>query len=355
MRLLYITNGITGIGGLERVLSIKLSYFTDTLGYDVHVVTLNESQSHPFYTFSSKIQVHNINTPKNSVSYLISYIRGINDVVKQVSPDLISVCDDGLKGLYIPLWIHKRYQSIIYERHASLRLNNSKVQSFLIKLGGCLFDRVILLTAYNRTEWISNNLEVIPNPLSFPVDEKSALTHKRIICVGSLSHNKGYDLLIKAWGKIASRYPDWKISIYGRGDSSVYAPMLRDAKVSDSITFCGPTTEIKQKMLESSFLVLPSRSEGFGMVLIEAMACGLPCVSYDCPCGPRDIVQNGKNGFLIPPQDTDALAAGIEKLIQDHSLLQKMSENAIKSVSPYQISHVASKWASLFNQLIKRN
>lgn len=351
MKILYITNGITGIGGLERVLSIKLSYFADKLGYEIHVITLNEKDKLPFYQFSEKISIHNIQTEEGSLKYFLSYIKGINKVVKEVSPDLISVCDDGLKGLYIPLWIHKCYRAIIYERHASLRLNNSKMQSRLIKLGGFFYDRIVLLTKYNKTEWISNNLEVIPNPLSFPIDEKASQDNKQIICVGSLSHNKGYDLLIKAWSKIASRYPEWKILIYGRGDSSVYQPLLAEAKVEDSIIFCGPTNEIKKKMLQASFLVLPSRSEGFGMVLIEAMACGLPCVSFDCPCGPRDIIQEGKNGLLIPPEDTDALSEGMERLIKDKNLLNEMGNFAMNSITQYKIENIASIWKSLFNNL----
>ena len=354
MKLLYITNGITGIGGLERVLSIKLSYFTDQQGYEVHVITLNEPQRAPFYTFSSKIKVHNIQARGNLFTYLLSYIKKINKVVKEVSPDIISVCDDGLKGLYVPLWIHKRYKAIIYERHASMLLNNSKLQSFFIKLGGKLYNRIILLTKYNKTEWISQNLEVIPNPLSFPDDEYSLLNNHRIICVGSLSYNKGYDLLIDAWSKIAHRYPDWKIDIYGRGDASVYHSLMQEKKVENSITFCGPTNDIKQKMLESSFLVLPSRSEGFGMVLIEAMACGLPCVSFDCPCGPRDIIQDRKNGLLIPPGDTNALAQGIETLIQDKKTLHAMGDVAIHSISKYKVENIASLWDTLFHQLIER-
>ena len=344
-----------GIGGLERVLSIKLSYFTDQLGYEVHVITLNEKEQSPFYTFSPKIIIHNIHTPLSLVTYLSSYIKGINKVVRKVSPDLISVCDDGLKWLYVPLWIHKGYKAIIYERHASLRLNNSKIQSYFIKLGGLLYDRVVLLTKYNKSEWISKNLEVIPNPLSFPVDEQSSLTFKRILCVGSLSYNKGYDLLIKAWSKLSRNYPEWKIDIYGRGDASVYQSLMHEKEVEHSITFRGPTSEIKKEMLSSSFLVLPSRSEGFGMVLIEAMACGLPCVSFDCPCGPRDIIQNGKNGFLIPPGDTDALADGIEKLIQDENSLRAMGDCAIHSIEKYKVENIASIWNSLFHQLIDRN
>ena len=235
MKLLYITNGINGIGGLERVLSIKASYFAENLGYDIHIITLNENNIKPFYSFSEQIHFHRIFTRGGGLQYLKSYICEINKVVHSVKPDIISVCDDGLKGLYVPLWIKKGGVALIYERHASMRLNNSKVQSFLMKLGGLMYDKVVVLTQYNLSEWLGNNQVVIPNPISFLPQEKPSLKEKRIICVGSISHNKGYDLLIEAWKRIAKDCPEWKIDIFGKGDASIYQKMIDDYHLQDSI------------------------------------------------------------------------------------------------------------------------
>lgn len=354
MKLLYITNGINGIGGLERVLSIKASYFAEELKYDVHIIALNEPETSAFYKFSKQITVHRIMASGNVFSYLKSYIREINQVVMRIQPDIISVCDDGLKGLYVPLWIKKGNAALLYERHASMRLNHSKVQSLLMKLGGLMYDKVVVLTQYNLSEWLGNNQIVIPNPISFLPQEKATLKEKRIICVGSISHNKGYDLLIEAWNKIALNCPGWKIDIFGRGDFSKYQKMIDDYHLQDSIRFCGPTDQVQQEMLRSSFLVLPSRSEGFGMVLIEAMACGLPCVAFDCPCGPRDIILDGKNGLLVSPENTASLSESLKKIIQDPTLLEKMGIFAPQSVSKYEITSVAQYWQDLFMSLMKK-
>lgn len=352
MKLLYITNGITGIGGLERVLSIKASYLAEQLRYDVHIITLNEKTDKPFYTFSPKIKFHNVKTRGNGLCYLYSYITGINRIVNNILPDIISVCDDGLKGLYVPVWIKKQNASIIYERHASLKLNQSVIQSFLIKLGGLLYDRVIVLTKYNLTEWIGHNLKVIPNPLSFIPKEKSKLDQKKIICVGSLSHNKGYDLLIEAWSKIAMEFPDWEINVYGKGEIRLYEEMIQEKGINN-ICFCGPTNNVMEKMMNASLLVLPSRSEGFGMVLIEAMACGLPCVAFDCPCGPRDIIQNGENGLLVPAENVELLAESIKQLITDKEMLYAMGANACKSIGQFSVENVCQVWNKLFHELKK--
>lgn len=352
MKLLYITNGIAGIGGLERVLSIKASYLADNLGYEVYIITLNEKTDKPFYTFSPKIKFYNVNTKGRGWAYVFSYVKGINEIVNRILPDIISVCDDGLKGLYVPVWIKKQNASIIYERHASLKLNQSWIQSFLIKLGGLLYDRVIVLTKYNLTEWIGNNLKVIPNPLSFIPKEKSKLNQKKIICVGSLSHNKGYDLLIEAWNKIAMEFPDWEINVYGKGEFRLYEEMAQKKGIMN-ICFCGPTNNVMEKMLNASLLVLPSRSEGFGMVLIEAMACGLPCVAFDCPCGPRDIIQNWENGLLVPAENIELLSKSIKQLITDKEMLYAMGANACKSIGQFSVENVCQVWNKLFHELKK--
>lgn len=351
MKLLYITNGISGIGGLERVLSIKASYFADHLGYEVHIISLNNKIDHPFYTFSPRIIFHEVKTTGKGLSYFRSYIKGINRVTCQIQPDIISVCDDGLKGLYVPLWIKKGKATIIYERHASMRLTGGKLAQKLMALGGYLYDKVVVLTRYNLSEWSSSNLEVIPNPLSFIPKQTSSLNQKKAICVGSISYNKGYDLLIEAWEQVATKHSDWTVAIYGKGDTSQLQKLIDQKKLTKQIVFYGPTAQIQEKYLESSFLILPSRSEGFGMVLIEAMACGLPCISFDCPCGPRDIIENGKNGYLVKPEQVDLLAAAINKVIEDPMLLQQMGKYARESIQVYQIESIASIWHQLFSKL----
>ena len=346
LKLLYITNGISGGGGLERVLSIKASYFAEEFGYDVHIISLNDAKE-TFYPFSTSITFHPIEVAKDW-KYLFSYIRKINQIVKEVLPDIISVCDDGMKGLYVPFWIQKGKAKIIYERHASMILNGASWQKFWMRMGAHLYDKTVVLTHYNLTEWSSNNLTVIPNPVSFYPHESATLENHRIICVGSLSYNKGYDLLIDAWSKIASRHPSWSVHIYGKGDDSVYQDAIHQAGIQKQITFHAPVQDIASVYQQASLLVLPSRSEGFGMVLIEAMACGVPCVAFDCPCGPRDIIQDGKNGFLVKPQDTEELAKSLERLIENKELRINMGLFAKQTAQHYSMERIASLWKNLF-------
>lgn len=354
MKLLYITNGVCGIGGLERVLSVKTSYFADVMNYKVHILTLNEQFDTPFYSFSHRIVFHNIKTQAGRIGYIQSYIKGINQKVKQINPDIISVCDDGVKGLFVPLWIKKGNAVIIYERHASMQLNGAVWQKKMMRIGSYLYDKVIVLTQYNLSEWKSKNLEVIPNPLSFFPRTCSNLENKRVICVGSISYNKGYDLLINAWRRIVSVYPDWSVYIYGKGNTDEFQKIISNQGLSEQIQFCGPSNDIQTKYLDSSIFVLPSRSEGFGMVLIEAMACGLPCISFDCPCGPRDIIKDGEDGFLVEKENIDQLADAILKLIANKDLRMVMGKQARINVQRYEIGSIAEQWNILFDKLIQK-
>lgn len=350
MKLLYITNGVSGGNGLERVLSIKASYFAETYDYEVHIITLNEENTLPFFKFSPKIIFHNIKTHKG-VRYLFSYINGINQLIIKIQPDIISVCDDGLKGLYVPLWIKKGKAKIIYERHASLLFNGSQLQKALIQLGAHLYDQVIVLTKSSLNEWTSDNLRVIPNPLSFSANQRAELSNHSIICVGSIVYNKGYDLLIDAWKKIAHKYPTWNVHIYGKGNASCYIKQAQDANIESQITFHGASSDIETIYQHASILVLPSRTEGFGMVLIEAMAHGVPCIAFDCPCGPRDIIVHQENGFLVKPQDTEEMAEYISTLIEDHKLRKDFGKHASLHVQKYSIEEIGLLWKKLFEEL----
>jgi glycosyltransferase involved in cell wall biosynthesis len=351
MKLLYITNGITGVGGLERVLSIKASFLADKLGYDICIVSLNEKGKIPFYKFSSKIIFHSIEIGKRKTNYF----RGIQRIVKDFAPDIISVCDDGLKGFFVPLWINSRAK-IIYERHVSKEMTTQgqkpnlkqKISFLLMDTGSWLYDRFVVLTNDNKSQWKFGNIEVIPNPLSFYPNSVSKLNNKRIIAVGKVTTQKGYDRLLEAWKLIEHKYPEWSIDIYGSVTDNNKLPEIIKGT---SIDIKKPVKDIQKEYLSASIYVLPSRFEGFGMVLTEAMACGVPCVAFDCPCGPRDIIRDKEDGFLVENGDIKQFAKQLSILIENERLRKKMGQRARQNVQRYDISIIARKWDNLFKSL----
>lgn len=361
-KLLYITNGIKGAAGLERVLSVKASYLADKLDYEVHILALNNNGEKPFYDFSPKIVMHDIAVGGNPVSYLKSYIGGIKSVVTKVKPDVISVCDDGLKGFFLPMILRKPCP-MIYERHVSKVISLGENPSALkqISIGfqfllmnqlGKTFDRFVVLTNDNKKEWNLNNLEVISNPLSFYPAESSPLDSKKVIAVGRQGYQKGFDRLLKSWVTIEEKHPDWTLEIYGKRIPSQRIPELAAELSLKNVSFFEPVKEIDKKYLESSVFAFPSRFEGFGMVLIEAMACGVPCVSFDCPCGPADIIREGEDGFLVQNDDIGAFTGRLLKLIEDGNLRLSMGKNAKQNVKRYLPEAIVPQWDGLFKLLL---
>lgn len=355
MKLLYITNGVTPSGGLERVLSIKASFFAEYYGYEVAIITLNEEGKKPFYDFSSKIKFFNIQI-RSKREYLTCYFPSLNVIVSSFQPDIISVCDDGLKGLYIPFWLKKSYKKIIYERHVSkmvsLRENSyftDKIFSKLLSFGAKKFDKVVLLTTDNIKEWQGlRNLTVIPNPLSFFPKLTAALENKQVIVVGRFEYQKGYDSLLYMWKEIEKYFSDWQLKIYGNGSlKKEIQEQIKNLNLQH-VSLNEPIADIEKAYLESSVYAMTSRYEGFGMVLIEAMACGVPCISFDCPCGPKDIITNGKNGFLIPLKDNELFVRKLSLLMKNVDLRKRMGQHAKASVKKYNPEFICSKWNDLF-------
>ena len=352
-KILYITNGITGSGGLERVVSLKASYFADNYNYDVHIVTLNEENKEKFYPLSDKITVHNINTTRNIISFYKTYISEIRCIIKTINPNAIFVADDGLKGVLFPL-IFKPKCKVIYERHTTKAIHGnglkSRIISKIMNFESSRFDYFVVLTDNNKKDWPqANNLQVIPNPLPFNCETITPITQRnKIISVGSISYMKGHDVLINAWNLVCQKFPSLTLHIYGEKKDNYenLVNLIRKNDLSNSVYIHEPTSNIKEKYLESAICILPSRVEGFGMVLIEAMECGVPCIATKCE-GPMGIIENRENGFLIDINDSEELAKKLEEMLFNKQLMESMSLGCRVSAKRYHIDSIMKQWNKL--------
>lgn len=364
-KLLYITNAIDGSGGLERVLSVKTKVLTENFGYEIHIITLNQkSKTDLFFTFSEKITQHNLEVSANPFQYMSQYISGIRSVVSDIKPDVILVCDDGLKAFFLPKILGNKIP-IVYERHVSKLIEISenqgfvknaftKIKFYLMDFLAKDFSKFIVLTDGNKNEWNLNNLQVIPNPLPFFPSSTSTLQNKKVIAVGKQSYQKSYDRLLKSWSYLGEDFKDWELHIYGKFDENLGLENLaKELKINEQVFFHLPEKNIEEKYAESSIFVLSSRYEGFGMVLIEAMSFGIPCVSFDCNYGPSDIIENNVDGFLVKNGDEKLFAQKLELLMKDENLRKNMGEKARENVERFSPENVVKNWDELFKSLTK--
>lgn len=193
---------------------------------------------------------------------------------------------------------------------------------------------------------------VIPNLLPFSPEKGSSCLEKRIISIGRYSEQKGYDRLIEAWIKVNRKHPDWHIRIYGEGqDRNSLQELIEKHHIENSFSLCPPTKSIQEKYLESSIYVMSSRFEGLPMALLEAMACGVPCISFDCPYGPAEIITPEEDGILVKNGNTDELADAICRLIEDTDKRIRMGKQAQKNIQRYSREEVMKLWDELFNTL----
>jgi glycosyltransferase involved in cell wall biosynthesis len=172
-----------------------------------------------------------------------------------------------------------------------------------------------------------------------------------VVAAGRLTRQKGFGRLVAAWAIVARKHPDWKLDIFGAGDQASLQGRIDKRQLSDVITLRGFTADPYSHFAESAIYAMSSRSEGFPMVLLEAMGCGLPLVSFDCPTGPADIIQDGRNGLLVPDGDIKGLGAALNRLIENPELRRQMGAAGVEMAKQYEPDHVAARWERLFEDL----
>ena len=359
MKILYIVPKINDGDGIARVIAIKANYLIEKYGYEIAILTQNKGNIPLFYEFNEKIEFQDMKLKGNPFHFIFSFRSQLNTIIKSINPDRIIVCDNGLKAFLIPILLHTKIP-LLLEIHSSIFIeeqviNNtvfqqikSKLLYFYKQFGASLYDQFIVETQESIKEWGGKKGIVIPNPLWFSPNHEADLSQKNVIAVGRHTHEKGFDRLLEIWKKTIINHPDWHLTIYGKTnlDFDLIA-MAKKLQIEKNSTFCDPVKNINEKYLEASIYLMTSRFEGFGMVLIEAMASGLPCIAYDSPCGPRTIIENDSNGFLIENGNENQFIQALEKIIVDENLRFEMGKNARISVNKYQIDAIMQKWNSL--------
>lgn len=362
-KLLYITPRLDGAGGIQHVFSIKANYLQAKYGYFVSILTTNARFEKILFDFS---KIEHIDKKINGFGpfYLWNFIKIVKRQIKINNPDILIIVDNGLKGFLLPYFLRKLTARIVFEQHgfrfyedieqnlnAFQRLKNIFLNR-IIDYTMSFVDELVVLTDSSKKEWKVENIKAIPNPLWIESPKENRLEHKVVVTVGRQEFVKGYDLLLPIWKQVIQKFPDWKLHVYSDCNPQLkLKELVQKLDLINDVVFYEPTNEIEKAYSNASIYVMASRHEGFGMVLLEAMACGLPCVAFDCPTGPAELITNDYNGYLIKPFDLETFAKKVIHLIEDNELRRKLGENGQQSVQKYQISLVMEQWHQLFSRL----
>lgn len=376
MRIVYYLPSLYIAGGLERVITGKANYLADQFGYEVIILTSEQQDREICYSLSPRVRHHDLgvvfDNPKRKsmllkiltypVKYLlfkkrfstflieskpditISTLRRESTFIHNIGDGSIKIGElHGTRNAYsfFPLNIRK-FPKPIYHYLDSRFVNRLK-----------RFDMIIVLTKEEQGMWPElNNKVVIHNFQEMECKVPATLKHKRVIAVGRYSYEKGFDLLIEAWRLVADKHPDWSIHIYGDGNRAELDKRIKELNLTKSFMVNGRTNSIIDKYLKSSIFVLSSRYEGFGMVLTEAMNCGVPPVSFACPSGPREIITHGVDGLLVENGNIEKLAENICTLIENEDFRKVMGGNARESVKRFRKEVIMAEWKQLFEELM---
>ena len=380
MKLVYCICETYNPGGMERVLLNKVRYLVEQHGYDITVVTTDQNGRAPFYPFPEKVKMVDLginyseDNAKGVFTKILNYLRKRRvhrqrltellmrekaDVVVSLYPSESSFIPSIKDGSKKVLELHfNKFFRLQYNRTGLLGLIDrwrTRQDERIVRR----FDRFVVLTEEDKGYWGDMpNIQVIPNAALFMADKYADMSRKRVIAVGRLDYQKGFDRLIDAWQIVCSTglFQEWRLDIFGQGEwKDMLKARIKEYGLQNSLHLNEPTKEIAKEYADSSMLVMSSNYEGFPMVMIEAMACGLPVVTFDFKCGPRDIIKDEENGLIVPDGDIQALADAMMRLMANESLRQTMSVEARKVTETYSEEVVMGKWVSLFEGLMPRS
>lgn len=365
MRIVFVISSL-GMGGSERVAVNLCNHWSHT-GHQVTLVTL-ASQEGDFYSVEPQVVriplglARDSRSPIDFLSSNLKRIWSLRCVIRSAAPDVVVSFEDTTNVRSILAGFGIRVPLVVAERTDPRVRALGKVVTFLRPL---LYRRAQALVVQTKScaAWAraivpSGAVHVIPNAVSFPrAVAREAVRHGRpvILAMGRMNEAKGFDLLLRAFALCASRQEQWDLRIVGDGPErsrlNFLAAELRiqDRILLDSATKC-PFTALRN----ADLFVLSSRREGFPNALLEAMACRLAVVSFDCLSGPSEIISHNENGLLVPAGDVEGLAAAMDQLMSSNSERQRLGKNAAQVIDEYRPERIFELWDSLLVGMVDR-
>lgn len=391
MKLCFITSNIYTMGGVQRVLSKVTNKLIEQYDIDIICVEVYKDEFKEYYQLDKKINVKYIGRCENKSRIkekIYSKIKAINkrckmlkncsvinqevyfskEVRERVTELLNKEKYDvvvGVEGIYSLLvamisndlkaktigWYHNSYEAYFLTKNKYYWNMDGLFKKYIRNL-----DKLIVLTNSDRKN-IKENMSIdsitIYNPLSFETVNKVTCNKHKILCVARLEmEQKGLDLLIDAFSKIAHKVPDWSLIIVGEGkDKKILQEKINEVKLQKRIIIKPHKDNIIDYYLDASLFVSSSRWEGFGLVITEAMECGLPVLAFD-NTGPREILSENNTGILVERNNVKKLSEEMYNLITNNKKMKLLSKKSLERVEVFKVNKISSEWIKLINSIV---
>lgn len=347
---------ISRSAGTERAVTNLANMLVKYGDYNVTILSCFSSENDaPYYDLEDDVCLLHYNLNKNTIvnrfSSYFKIIKKTNKIIKDKNIDFLIGTTHAFNCLMICMLRKVKKIACEHMSYAACPTISNKIRKFCYPKLSAL----VLLTNADAIHYKfieQSKLFVIPNSLSFIADEPAKLENKRIIAVGRLTEQKGFDMLISIAQIIKDKIPDWHIDILGDGeDKDKLLHMIDEQHLESFVSIKPPTKNIKEELLTSSIYVMTSRWEGLPMILLEAKACGLPIISFDCPEGPADVINDEEDGFLVATTKDKVFAEKIIYLCRNNDKRLAFGNESYLNSKKYLPVNIFEKWKTLFNIL----
>jgi GalNAc-alpha-(1->4)-GalNAc-alpha-(1->3)-diNAcBac-PP-undecaprenol alpha-1,4-N-acetyl-D-galactosaminyltransferase len=360
-------------GGAERVMSVMANYWA-AKGWNITLITL-DSVSNDFYELDPRVErvgLAVMGESQNDFRAIMNNIYRIlrlRHAIRESTPDVVVSFVDRMNVLTLLATRGLGLEVVVCERTDPSHHEFGRHWSWLCRV---TYPWADIIAAQNNQvkRWLEETfaeakIVVIPNPITYENGERGYASlseiigrekNKRtVVAMGRLGVEKGFDMLIKAFGKIAHSNPEWRLVIFGEGkERNALGRLVSELGVEKRVFLPGRVDNPFRVLKDADFFVMSSRYEGFPNSLVEAMSCGLPVISFDCPSGPREIIRDGVDGLLVPPKDVDALAEAMNRLMSEEAERKRLAARGPDVMERFGLGKIMAMWEETICKILEK-